>query len=49
MKGYSTMLLKTHVEKMTDNCLSTMLMKTHKLNPSFHDINDKKGSYGCRG
>jgi hypothetical protein len=46
MKGCSTMLLKTHVEKMTDNCLSTMLMKTNELNRFFHDIHDKKGGYG---
>ena len=38
-------LLKTHVEKMSVFCLSTMLMKTHELNPSLHDVDENKGSY----
>jgi hypothetical protein len=39
------MLLKTHVEKMSVLCLSTMLMKTHKLDVSLHDVHEKKGGY----
>jgi len=31
MKGCSTMLLKTNGEKMSENSLSTMLMKTKDL------------------
>ncbi len=36
-------LLKTHVEKMSDFSLSTMLMKKKELYPSFHDVDEKKG------
>jgi hypothetical protein len=39
------MLLKTHVEKMSVSCLSTMLMKTHKLNEPLHDVDEKKRGY----
>ena len=38
-------LLKTHVEKMPVFRLSTMLMKTHELHHSFHDVDEKKWSY----
>ena len=34
-------LLKTHIEKMTVFGLSTMLMKTSKLNDSLHDVDEK--------
>jgi hypothetical protein len=37
-------LLKKHVEKMSDFRLSMIFMKTNELNPSFHDVNEKKGS-----
>jgi hypothetical protein len=36
-------LLKKNVEKMSIFSLSTMLMKTHKLNLSLHDIIENKG------
>jgi hypothetical protein len=36
-------LLKTDIEKMSIFCLSTILMKTSKLNRSFHDVDEKKG------
>ena len=45
MKVSSTMLLKTNGEKMSVFRLSTMLMKTQELNPSFHDIDERKGVY----
>ena len=35
------MLLKTHVEKMSVFRLSMMLMKTHELNYSLHDVDEK--------
>jgi hypothetical protein len=38
-------LLKTHIEKMPVFSLSTMLMKTHELNHSLHDVDEKKGTY----
>ena len=38
-------LLKTNVEKMSTLRLSTMLMKTHELSHSLHDVDEKKGSY----
>jgi hypothetical protein len=37
-------LLKTNVEKMSVFRLSTILMKTNELNPSLHDVDEKKGS-----
>jgi hypothetical protein len=43
------MLLKTHVEKMTDNDLSIMLMKKHELSRYLHYIYDNKGSYRRMG
>jgi hypothetical protein len=36
--------MKTNVEKMSDFRLSTMLMKTRELEPSLHDVDEKKGS-----
>jgi hypothetical protein len=39
------MLLKTHVEKMSDCGLSMMLMKTRHLHESFHDIYENKGTW----
>jgi hypothetical protein len=39
------MLLKTRVEKISTFCLSTMLMITNELHRSFHDVDEKKGSY----
>jgi hypothetical protein len=38
------MLLKTNGEKMSVFSLSTILMKKNELNPSLHDIDEKKGS-----
>jgi hypothetical protein len=38
-------LLKAHVEKMPDFRLSTMLMKKNELNPSLHDVVEKKGGH----
>jgi hypothetical protein len=38
MKAYSTILLKTNVEKMSELPLSTMLMKTQELGRPFHDV-----------
>jgi len=38
-------LLKTHVEKMSAFRLSMIFMKTKELNHSFHDVDEKKGSY----
>jgi hypothetical protein len=37
--------LKINDEKMSTFCLSTMLMKTSKLNAPFHDVDEKKDSY----
>jgi len=36
-------LLKTNVEKMSVFRLSIMLMKTHELSRSLHDVDEKKG------
>ena len=41
--GKAGMLLKTNVEKMSIFSLSTMLMKTHELIVSLHDVDEKKG------
>ena len=38
------MLLKTHVEKMSHFCLSTISMKINGLWVSFHDVIESKGS-----
>jgi hypothetical protein len=38
-------LLKTHIEKMSSFRLSTMLMKTSWLEPSLHDVDEKKVGY----
>jgi hypothetical protein len=42
MEGKASMLLKTHVEKMSENRLSMMLMKTNKLRDPLHDVDDNK-------
>ena len=39
------MLLKTHIEKMSDFGLAIMFMKTSELNGSSHYVDEKKGSY----
>ena len=39
----ASMLLKTHIEKMSTFDPSTMLMKTKELQVSFHDVNENKG------
>jgi hypothetical protein len=36
------MLLKTHVEKMSEYHLATMLMKTNELKTLCHDVDEKK-------
>jgi hypothetical protein len=43
------MLLKTHIEKMSHLCLSTMSMKLNSLNDALHDVDEKKGAWatGC--
>jgi len=38
------MLLKTNGENMSENSLSTMLMKTKDLLGAFHDVDEKKES-----
>ena len=38
-------LLKKHIEKMSPSCLAMIFMKTSDLNRSFHDVDEKKGSY----
>ena len=45
MRLNSANLLKTHVEKMSINRLSTMLMKINELNHPLHDVDENKGSY----
>jgi hypothetical protein len=37
--------MKTHIEKMSAFRLSTMLMKTSELEPSLHDVDEKKRGY----
>jgi hypothetical protein len=39
----ASMLLKTHIEKMSTLDLSMMLMKTKELQASHHDVDDNKG------
>jgi hypothetical protein len=36
-------LLKTHIEKMSTFCLSTIFMKTSHLYDAFHDVDENKG------
>ena len=43
MKVTSIMLLKTHVEKMSETSLSIICMKTMHLKVAFHYMYDKKG------
>jgi len=38
-------LLKTNIEKMSVFRRSTIFMKTNKLDPSLHDVAEKKGNY----
>ena len=38
-------LLKKNIGRIADFDLSTMLMKTSQLYCSFHDVDDKKGTY----
>jgi hypothetical protein len=45
MKAYSTMLLKTNGENMSEIRLSTMLMKIKNLDLAFHDVDEKKTGY----
>jgi hypothetical protein len=40
-------LMKASVEKMSVFRLSTILMKTNKLYPSFHDVDENKGESRC--
>jgi hypothetical protein len=40
------MLLKTHGEKMSDSCLSIMLLKIHELEQPFHYVDEKRGDIG---
>ena len=44
MKASPTMLLKTHVEKMSVWATPTMFMKTSDLGRHSHDIHENKGS-----
>jgi hypothetical protein len=44
MKVSSIMLLKTHVEKMSVQGLSMMLMKINELYVPFHYVDDNKDS-----
>ncbi len=37
-------LMKTNIEKMSVFSLSTMLMKIRELEPSLHDVDEKKES-----
>ena len=43
MKDSLAMLLKTHVEKMSDYRLLAMLMKTNELKPLSRDVDENKG------
>jgi hypothetical protein len=45
MKASLAMLMKTHVGKMPDYCLPTMLMKTINLESSSHDMYENKSTY----
>ena len=45
MKATPTMLLKTHVEKMSVLAAPTIFMKTIDLSRYSHDIHENKGSY----
>jgi hypothetical protein len=40
----ASMLLKTHVEKMPENCLAKMFMKINDLKHSCQDIYDNTGT-----
>jgi len=48
MKATPTMLLKTHVEKMSVWATPTIFMKTIDLSRLGHDIYEKNGSYAPR-
>jgi hypothetical protein len=45
MKVTSIMLLKTHVEKMSETGLSIICMKTRNIETALHYIYENKGSY----
>ena len=45
MKDSLAMLLKTHVEKMSEKCSLAMLMKQSELKSLSGDVDQKKGSY----
>ena len=45
MKVSLTMLLKTHVEKMSVSRFATMLMRINELKWPRHDIYDNKATY----
>ncbi len=44
MQATPTMLLKTHVEKMSVLATPTIFMKTRDLNRQGHDVYENKGS-----
>ena len=44
MKDSLAMLLKTHVEKMPENCSLAMLMKAKELKSLSGDVDEKKYS-----
>ena len=44
LRAESCMLLKTHIEKMSDYRLSKMLLKTRYLQLALHDIHENKGT-----
>ena len=45
MKVTSIMLLKTHIEKMSETGLSIICMKTMNIEDALHYIDENKGSY----
>ena len=45
MQDSLAMLLKTHVEKMSLFCPTTILMKTNHLKSVSRDVHEKKWSY----
>jgi hypothetical protein len=49
MKASLAMLMKTHVGKMPDYCLPTMLMKTIELKSLSRDVDEKQGSWLKQG
>jgi len=49
MQDSLAMLLKTHGEKMSLLCPTTILMKTNELKSVSRDVDKKKGIAGCPG